>query len=307
MRLGFDFLYTAKLLWWLKRQNLLRVVMTLPRTPGGVENLYEISRRGWKKLAYLLGTPVSLARQLHAASYLLYGSGSVEELFQGHFVDLVNRPFSCMSPVTDDVGTLLIGFDPGFGECEIPWGSMLDRSPQGLAFVRTVKRVEHLQRLGYVPKAINPVFFVSNATYRGSSEPMILFDLVLRRCKELIEERDDLTENTDLHEHRLWGEKLRNTVLKGMNDSLKQKNAELEERLGKVADEAHYKDLKQQNEIMRLRNSLLNNIKCFTVLCQELDKINIPTLSATLIKIFVRNALLGIVVLDYFASSSNYQ
>src|SRR5208337_5222531 len=52
--LGLDFLYTAKLLFRMKKSNLLRVAAREPRIEGGYENLYEISAHGFRKINYLL-------------------------------------------------------------------------------------------------------------------------------------------------------------------------------------------------------------------------------------------------------------
>ena len=171
-RLGLDFLYTAKALFRMRRNNLLRVAARESRLWGGFENVYEISVRGFSKVSYILakqGTPAracpepepDLVHQACASQYVLHGRGYVGEFF-GHAAFRIVTHGVHVPTVSDEVDMLLTCLSPTFLGSEflrkyVSSGSRFDPS-----YWKLVARAAHLQGLGFVPKDIDLPFFVGN-------------------------------------------------------------------------------------------------------------------------------------------------
>jgi len=201
--LGLDFLYTAKLLFRMKKSNLLRVAAREPRIEGGYENLYEISAHGFRKINYLLAKggvsgkiptaskqPPDLISQTFASQYLLTGTGTVKELFGHGLVKIAARGVN-ISPVTDELGSLLCSFDETFLPGEIICKHIFNGSPLEASFARSAARAARLQELEFIPKGIDTLTFIANAIFRGSSEPVILVGLLLQGSIQL--KTDEIT------------------------------------------------------------------------------------------------------------------
>ncbi len=121
-------------------------------------------------------------KQGWAAHYLLNGYGKENEMESGvSFKTIQESSVFKSQPIAttfDDLGMLLVFLDPRLLPVETVWNASV-KSPLDEQ-LRTVRRASYLQQIGIVPKDIDLGQFVQNASFRGSSESMILFSLLLR-------------------------------------------------------------------------------------------------------------------------------
>jgi hypothetical protein len=190
----------------------------MPRLWGGYENLYQVSAKGWKRIAYIQqnGSTVNMPpreetfsqqqedgqivnespagevflKDMFVANYCQEGFGRLSDIPNSTICKwLCSQVPGNMAPITDEMGIHLTCLSPSFIFVEH------SRQMFGLAnstLNRTLLRAGHLRDLGYVPSNINLPIFVQVAMQLGNSETCILMDLLLRRIRELRQENSEL-------------------------------------------------------------------------------------------------------------------
>ena len=321
--LGMDFLHVAKVLFRMRRSNLLRVVARESRVWGGYENVYEISDRGFSKIRYLQGnhgTPKAcpepepdMIGQAYASQYMLLGRGSIGELFGHAAFKLVTNGVQ-ISPITDEVGMLLECFSPPFLQSEIFCKYVFNGSPFEPSYVRLVTRATHLQKLGYVPDDINLPLFIGNAMLRKSTEPVILLGLILRGSIELKVRYDALIgrlENAtrqhlfsqpcsmgcrgcDDYERLLFEEKEKSR-------SLEAENAQIQWKLWQASMNASQQEFSYKNKLQYMSRRIDTNMDCLLLISKALNKFPYSDPIAVLIKSYVQDSFLIIATMNYTA------
>lgn len=194
-RLSLDFLYAAKMLHRLRKRYLLRVVGRTPRICGGYENHYSIAPKGWSKIDYLRRPSVqtgSFGSRLLRTRYLFTGHGSAGELLGMRFFKKVWDQLEFVEPVTDRLGSLLVGLDPRFLSLDLGMSILPELFPTDTE--RTMLRAAGLQHLGLVPKDICPPVYGHIAKSLGSRDFETLVTLLLRGEIELQRKNNDLQE-----------------------------------------------------------------------------------------------------------------
>src|SRR5208337_172470 len=131
----------------------------------------------------------NMIEQTFASQYLLNGTGTLKEFFHHGLVKIASSGVN-VSPVTDELGSLLCSFDETFLPGEIICNHIFNGSPLEASFARSAARAARLQELGFIPKGIDILTFIANAIFRGSSEPVILVGLLLQGSIQLKEENE---------------------------------------------------------------------------------------------------------------------
>lgn len=293
--LSLDFLYTAKVLFRMKKGGLLRVAAREPRIEGGYENLYEISAHGFRKIKYLLAKQVGtgnipttkqqsdMVSQSCASQYLLEGTGTVREFFGHGLVKIATRGVN-ISSVIDELGMLFCSLDPMFIPMEILFGETIKQLP-GASYAMVAARASRLQELGYVPKEINPLLFVCNAMLRRSTESAILLDLVLRGCIQLKAENDEITRRLgEIASQSLFGQtgslkclscldyRLSLIEEKSENSLLKDRCLGLQQKLWEASEKALWDRFSHWQQLTYMERRIDRLFECLVIIAKGLNK-----------------------------------
>ncbi len=219
MRLGTDFLYTAKILSRLKDRYLLTATR-IPRIMGGFENSYVISPRGWQKIRYLrntafsefntfAGNVVQESRRPHEDSgvgvtfdwmrpdwirgftqdiidgvvrprYLLGGFGTEAEAKAVVAAKSLRYRLLPEKTYSDPLQLQLLILDERFLDYELNSLFFAMVFPPLRHVTTVISRASMLKSLGIVPAEINIPIFAYNAKEFGYSDPEILTVLLIR-------------------------------------------------------------------------------------------------------------------------------
>jgi hypothetical protein len=326
--LGLDFLYTAKKLFRMRRNNLLNVAAREPRIEGGYENLYEISAHGFRKINYLLAKggvsgkiptakqPPDLISQTFASQYLLTGTGTVKELFGHGLVKIAARGVN-ISPVTDEIGMLLGSFDETFLQDDIICKHLFNSSPFEAIYTRSLARATRLQKLGFIQKDLDLPGFIANAIIRGSTESAILMSLLLRslKLKMEAEARQGATTRQNLfgqsgnvncqscldYRLKLIEEKYKSVILKSENIHLNDKCIELSQKLWEASEKALSDRFSRMQERGYMEKRIDRIFECLLIIAKGLDKFpnNDPFLG--LMKRSVKNSFIIMAAMNCLA------
>jgi len=324
--LGLDFLYTAKLLFRMKKGNLLRVDAREPRIEGGYENRYQISTHGFRKINYLTKRGLSgeipttpkpdMIEQSVASQYLLHGTGTVKELLNHGLVKIATRGVN-ISPVTDEIGMLLGSFDETFLQDDIICKHLFNSSPFEAIYTRSLARATRLQKLGFIQKDLDLPGFIANAIIRGSTESAILMSLLLRslKLKMEAEARQGATTRQSLfgqsgnvncqscldYRLKLIEEKYKSVILKSENIHLNDKCIELSQKLWEASEKALSDRFSRMQERGYMEKRIDRIFECLLIIAKGLDKFpnNDPFLG--LMKRSVKNSFIIMAAMNCLA------
>ena len=312
-RLGLDFLNTAKLLSRMSRKPYyLLSARRIPRQYGGYENVYAISPKGWRKIGYLQRPPaqgeLSTARnptqEAWATHYLLTGKGKGDEVLEDWYFQtrIASRfPLPPIHPRLDREGLLLFSFDPRLITLES--NSIFLDEPARMTF-----RAMYLQSRGLIPQDINLALFVPEAYERGSSGSTILISLLIRGGLALVEQLESsstqqaaqhttsTTECEKCHHYETLC-KLHEYHIQQSDDKISSLRRELDESSLEVLRLSYQKrDLRSHivgmGQVMKITSDGLERFK-------DISPILHPII------FYVRYALTGIALMNYFAYSRN--
>jgi DNA-binding HxlR family transcriptional regulator len=295
--LGLDFLYCAKKLFRMRRNNLLNVAAREPRIEGGYENRYQISPHGFRKISYLLAkqgvsgnTPKQerdMISQACASQYLLHGTGTVKELFDHVFVKFAAREIR-VSPVTDELGMLLGSLNETFLQGDIICNHLFNGSPLEVSYTRSLARATRLQQLGFIPKDIDLSTFIANAIIRGSTEPVILVGLLLQESLKLKAEnnarqmsttqglfvRNENVRCQSCLDYRLSliEEKYKSMILKSENDLLNDKCRELQQILWEASEKTLSDRFSHLQHLQYMDRRIDRIFECLVIISKGLNK-----------------------------------
>ncbi|MGA3298387.1 MAG: hypothetical protein ABSD41_13170 [Candidatus Bathyarchaeia archaeon] len=324
--LGLDFLYTAKLLFRMKKGNLLRVDAREHRIEGGYENRYQISTHGFRKINYLTKRGLSgeipttpkpdMIEQSVASQYLLHGTGTVKELLNHGLVKIATRGVN-ISPVTDEIGMLLGSFDETFLQDDIICKHLFNSSPFEAIYTRSLARATRLQKLGFIQKDLDLPGFIANAIIRGSTESAILMSLLLRslKLKMEAEARQGATTRQSLfgqsgnvncqscldYRLKLIEEKYKSVILKSENIHLNDKCIELSQKLWEASEKALSDRFSRMQERGYMEKRIDRIFECLLIIAKGLDKFpnNDPFLG--LMKRSVKNSFIIMAAMNCLA------
>lgn len=317
--LGLDFLYLAKVLFRMRRSNVLRVVAKEPRMWGGYENLYQISTHGFRKIRYLLAkeglsgnlptTPKQrpdLIIQGCASHYLLNGEGTVNELFGQAFFKIATRGVP-ITPATDEVGMLLSSLDPTFIPLETVGKAIIKQFPCDQSYAMTVMRATRLQELGHVPKNINLPLFVGNAMLRGSTDSVILLGLLLGSIKlktegefrlgstthqSLLGQTGSLKcQNCKDYEHMMFEDQCKFRMLESENGLLKDRCIGLTQKLGQASLKALADRFSHWQQLQYMEGRIDRLLECLVIISKGLGKFPNNDPFVVLMRDFVQESL----------------
>jgi len=277
----------------MKKSNLLRVAAREPRIEGGYENLYEISAHGFRKINYLLAKggvsgkiptaskqPPDLISQTFASQYLLTGTGTVKELFGHGLVKIAARGVN-ISPVTDELGSLLCSFDETFLAGEIVCNHIFNSSPLEASFARSAARAARLQELGFIPKGIDTLTFIANAIFRGSTEPVILVGLLLQGSIQLKGENE--ARQVGITRQSLVGQsgskclscldyRLSLIEEKSENSLLKDRCLDLQQKLWEASEKALRDRFSHWQQLQYMEGRIDRLFECLLIISKGLNK-----------------------------------
>jgi hypothetical protein len=292
--LGLDFLYTAKKLFRMRRNNLLNVAAREPRIEGGYENRYQISPHGFRKINHLTKGAVSMTdstatkqepdmiSQALASQYLLAGTGTIQEMFDRWVVKIATSDVHA-SPVTDELGRLLWSFDETFLPGEIFSKHFFNSSPLEASQARLVTRATHLQQLGLIPKDIDVSTFIVNAIIAGSTEPAILVGLLLRGSIQL--KADEITrrlgetvsqslvlQTGSLKCQSCLDYRLSLIEVKSENSLLKDRCLDLQQKLWEASEKALWDRFSHWQQLTYMERRIERLFECLVIIAKGLNK-----------------------------------
>jgi len=324
--LGYDFLYTAKKLSRMRKNNVLNVAAKETRVWGGYENRYKISTHGFRKINYLTKRGLSgeipttpkpdMIEQSVASQYLLHGTGTVKELLNHGLVKIATRGVN-ISPVTDEIGMLLGSFDETFLQDDIICKHLFNSSPFEAIYTRSLARATRLQKLGFIQKDLDLPGFIANAIIRGSTESAILMSLLLRslKLKMEAEARQGATTRQSLfgqsgnvncqscldYRLKLIEEKYKSVILKSENIHLNDKCIELSQKLWEASEKALSDRFSRMQERGYMEKRIDRIFECLLIIAKGLDKFpnNDPFLG--LMKRSVKNSFIIMAAMNCLA------
>jgi hypothetical protein len=323
--LGYDFLYTAKKLSRMRKNNVLNVAAKETRVWGGYENRYKISTHGFRKINYLTKRGLSgeipttpkpdMIEQSVASQYLLHGTGTVKELLNHGLVKIATRGVQ-IPPVTDELGMLLFSLDPTFIPMEVLFGETIKQLP-GASYGMVAARAARLQELGYVPKEITPLLFVANGMLRGCTESLILLDLVLRGSIQLKAENEALRETTSQNSFLQTGslkcqncldyrlllieEKYKSMLLKTENDLLNDKCTELQQKLWEASEKALWDRFSHWQQLTYMERRIERLFECLVIISKWLNEYPNDDPFVVLMRGFVQDSFIIMAAMNRFA------
>ncbi len=299
--LGLDFLYTAKKLFRMRRNNLLNVAARQPRLDGGYENLYRISAHGLRKINYLNSKPPSdLISDTFAAQYLLHGTGTVKEMILSPaLVKIASRDVH-LSSKTDELGMLLGALDATILQGDIICNHIFNRSRHEASFARSAARATRLQQLGLIPKDMDISTFVANALIHGSSEGAILMGLLVRGSLNLKAEGE---ESCKIYERMLVNEQAKFKMLEFENDILKDRCRELEQKLGEASLKATGDWFSHWQQLQRAEDRIDRIFEGLVIIAKGLNKFPTNDSIPVLMREFVQDSFIIIALMDRLAGN----